>query len=107
MRLTIVIPTKDKDGCELGQIRNIVMDTVLLSVSAEFGGFTAYSATGGWIDDSGKLVIEQVTVIESYTENPNINGINRHLDELASGIARDLNQNSVMFTIDSVAYFVS
>jgi hypothetical protein len=74
------------------------------------GGFTATQATGGWKDDSGKLIVEPVTVFDCRiptTATLNYRGIivAKWVD-LATRIARDLNQTCVYLEIDGVVEYV-
>jgi hypothetical protein len=80
------------------------------------GGFTAWSAKGGWIDGSGNLIVEPVTVVEcsiadDYVQaNANSGqasiGPLVRIRDLARQICRDLSQECVYLAIDGVVEFV-
>lgn len=41
------------------------VNTVKRRMADAFGGYTAYDAEGGWVDDEGETVTEPVTVLET------------------------------------------
>jgi hypothetical protein len=67
------------------------------------GGFTATQATGGWKDDSGRLIVEPVTVFDCHFTR----GIFLvKFYDLARKIARELHQDCVYLEIDGVVHYV-
>jgi hypothetical protein len=66
------------------------------------GGFTATQATGGWIDDTGLLIVEPVTVFDCHVAEPfaeaSLPRGSFHI--LAARIARELHQDCVYLEID-------
>ena len=58
-----------------------------LSVARIFGGYTATEATGGWVDENGKLIEERSLVIvgddlSGHVTEETINGLAAHLRDL-------------------------
>jgi hypothetical protein len=106
-RVTIVVPTADQDGELLNDDRrNRALDTVQRHIAGLYGGFTAYRADGGWVDNEEDLVSETVTVVEAYTEQGTAT-IKGHLHDLAEELAATLDQTCVLWTLDNKAHFVS
>jgi len=72
------------------------------------GGFTATQAIGGWIDDSGTLVVEAVTVFDCWlNEEAGLVDFPRDsFHALARRIARELHQQTVYLEINGWAEFV-
>lgn len=71
------------------------------------GGFTAYPATGGWIDPhNNRPCIEPVIVFDlDLCEDNRTNKIGQLFD-LARQVCRDLHQNCVYLRIDGEVHYV-
>ena len=78
--------------------RASVLQTVEESMSRYFGGCTSVEAHGAWLDANGVLVREHVTIVYSYCEYAEYNG----LLSLALAVKRALSQDSVLYTVESV-----
>lgn len=77
-----------------------VSDAVKKRAADAFGGFTTFDASGGWTDDDGNLITEQVEVIE--VENASENWAK----STASWVAKKTDETEVMWQhIDSQAGF--
>jgi hypothetical protein len=74
------------------------------------GGFTANQATGGWIDDSGNLIVEPVTVFDITLElpHPKSQPLNRvlELENLAKRICKELSQSCVYLEVNGKVGYV-
>ena len=70
------------------------------------GGFTATQATGGWIDPSGLLIVEPVTVFDMIDSAPTELTLTSYR-KLARLIARDLAQDCVYLSIDGIVSYLS
>jgi hypothetical protein len=70
------------------------------------GGFTATTATGGWIDGSGALIVEPVTVFDCISDPLTIQDHINAFRGLAQRIARELKQDCVYLEIDGIVSFV-
>ena len=98
LRFKIYFPSQDKDGNSTDFSETMMK--IQQKLIQDFGGFTMYEATGYW---KGKeIVVERVLIFEVYTDEVT----ETYLRVLASTIKTELNQASVMFTINNEAYFV-
>jgi len=98
MKFKIYFPSQDKDGNSTDFSETMMK--IQQKLIQDFGGFTMYEATGYW---KGKeIVCERVLIFEVYTDEVT----ETYLRVLASVIKTELNQASVMFTINNEAYFV-
>jgi hypothetical protein len=76
------------------------------------GGFTASQGTGGWKDNTGKLVVEPVTVFDCYMDaddtawNGRYDNLSDQFKRLAKRIAKELQQDCVYLEIDGRVEFV-
>jgi hypothetical protein len=94
------------------QVR-LIVPTVLNNPIARYGkaiaeiagGFTATQAIGGWIDDNGALIVEDVTVFDCYADDE----LDIAKDDwrcLALLVAVELRQTSVYLSFDGKAEFI-
>lgn len=60
----IVIPTEDKDGKALGAE---FISEFLHEAAELFGGYSAWCASGGWVNPDGKLMEELVEIVDIAT----------------------------------------
>ena len=71
-----------------------VVSAVKERLSREYGGFTAYDANGGWINDDGELVEDNITVVES------VGDIRKDtVEDICRSVKRILNEDSVMWEV--------
>lgn len=73
---------------------------VEMRLSNRFGGATTFDARGSWNDDSGRLIAEDVVVIESVAE-----GEDAAADEAqraAKGVKRATDEDAVMWEVRPV-----
>ena len=82
------------------------LDMVKRQIARAFGGFTAYDAAGGWVDDDGNLIQEPVTVVESYVTE-DIPEAKDAVRNIARGVMVALCQDAAMYTLDNEAHFIS
>jgi len=71
-----------------------------------FGGFTSHSAVGGWMSEEHGLVEENVTVVESYTDEFGLNRLNE-VKAFARRMAMALMQEAVAVEVDNSLHLVS
>lgn len=55
---SVYVPNKDQNDQEFGQQRKWVLEAIRL-LSEINGGATAIPVEGGWIDDSGRIILEE------------------------------------------------
>jgi hypothetical protein len=115
MRITVTVPHAvnndnayvygDFDSIDNTELAASTLTLVKRQMSRSFGGFTAHEADGGWIDNTGLLVEEKVTVVESYTdEDPDKAEDCARI--MALTVINALYQDAAMYTIDNEAKFV-
>lgn len=80
--------------------------TALRTLSVLFGGATAQSATGGWVNSQGNLVVETVTEVYSYTSELSIPQL-RAVRQLALSLARECGQEAITVTVDGEMFFLT
>ncbi|MED1781754.1 DUF3574 domain-containing protein [Brevibacillus fortis] len=81
------------------------VDQSLTKFSNLFGGATAISGTGGWVDDNKKLIKEKVTIVYSFAEKLD----NQALDEVvayAKQLKKDMTQSAISLELDGKMYFI-
>lgn len=74
-------------------------------LSAACGGCTAVNGSGAWIDGSGRLICEAVTVCTSYTDAITAETV-RAVREIAEAVRAGMDQDAVTVEIDGAAGFV-
>ena len=98
MKFEIYFPSKDKDGQHLERVkRQFTMFKITQKILEDFEGYTLIQGIGV----SGSIT-EKVDIITVYTNEVT----ETYLKVLASIIKTELDQASVMFTINNEAYFV-
>lgn len=81
------------------------VDKTLTRFSTMFGGATAINGAGGWVDDSGQLIKEKVTIVYSFTDQLT----NKRIDEVvayAKALKLEMTQSSVSLEVDGKLYFI-
>lgn len=68
------------------------------------GGYTSYTAQGGWINGSDELIEEPVKVYEIVTER-DYDATVRGVGITASFVKEMTDEDSVLFTVDGKAHF--
>jgi hypothetical protein len=76
--------------------RIIITGEVVLKFTNSFGGCTTQDCRGAWKDSNDCIVYEDITIVKSFTDNPNALAIAR---EIALSLKKELTQESV--TIES------
>lgn len=71
-----------------------------------FGGATSHVAHGAWLSSELGLIVEPVTIVESYAT---VDGVNDHIKDViawASTIKKELEQEAVSVEYDNKLYFI-
>jgi hypothetical protein len=76
--------------------RIIVTGEIVLKFTNSFGGCTTQDCKGAWKDSNDNIIYEDITIVKSFTDNPNALAIAR---EIAIQLKNKLTQESV--TIES------
>lgn len=79
-----------------------MLELVISTLSDSFGGATAIPAKGGYKDNSGAIILEDVFEVVTYAKEAN----HSLLDKLANKIKDFMEQESVMYIIDNQPYFI-
>ena len=100
------IPNKDKDDAEFGTQRKWVLDSISL-LSSINGGATAIPVEGGWLNDEGKIILEDPVVVYSYVDD-----IDKFLvalpaiREFLHRLGRETNQGEIACEFDDNFYHI-
>lgn len=74
--------------------------------SSLFGGATTYQAKGSWLSDIKGLVIENITIVESYGTKEQVNNGLEAVIKYALTIKKELGQEAISLEYDNKLYFV-
>jgi hypothetical protein len=101
---TIYIPNKDKEDREIGTQRRWVLDLIRL-LSEINRGATSQPAEGGWLNDEGKLILEQPVIVYSYVKDARefANNLPR-LRAFLHRLGRETNQGEIAFEFEGRFY---
>ena len=95
--VSVYIPgTKEVNKPLCSGERIIITGEVVLKFTNNFGGCTTQDCRGAWKDSNDCIVYEDITIVKSFTDNPNALAIAR---EIALSLKKHLTQESV--TIES------
>ncbi len=75
-------------------------------LSGLFGGCTSYEAKGSWLSNKEGLVIENVTIIESYCKEEDLK---KNLDNVLGfcyKLKKELNQEAISLNYDNQLFFI-
>ena len=101
MRVSMYIPEKGHNGRDGQNAQDLVVERFV----EMFGGCTVSGKQRGfWMSDRGKMLEEDVRVIEAYSEL--IGNPHPPLVELATRVKNMLAQESVLYTVDTEPFFV-
>ena len=96
---SLYVPNKDKNDQEYGHQRRWVLDAIRL-LSEINGGATAIPVEGGWVDDSGRVILEEPVIVYSYVKTePFLNNLSR-IREFLHRMGRETNQGEIGFEFD-------
>jgi hypothetical protein len=98
---SLYVPNKDKNDQEFGHQRRWVLDAIRL-LSEINGGATAVPVEGGWVDDSGRVILEEPVIVYSYVKTePFLKNLTR-IREFLHRLGRETNQGEIAFEFDGV-----
>ena len=110
-KIEMYVPTVDGDGQALPlEIAYRWRDHVAHTLTELFGGCTCVQASGYYRNTKGNVVMEDVNVVYSYTENVNMTMMNlshHRVIELAKRLCAGLRQECVLVVYDGKAEFVN
>jgi len=103
-RVAVYCPTRDRVGELLPNAQRFVTDA-LTQLSKLFGGATASVAEGAWINDSGTLIREQVTIVYAFTGTLSDVLID-HVIALCEKIKAEGRQEAVSLEVNGELFFI-
>lgn len=71
-----------------------------------FGGATSYDAQGSWLSDRHGLIIEHVTIVESYASRSHIRHGIQSVLSYAKMMKNELKQEAVSVEYNNKLYFI-
>lgn len=75
-------------------------DKAMALFSDLFDGTTAHNAIGAWKDDTGKLVLESVVVVEAYADS---DSNAQAVRDFAAKLQHDMRQDCVAVVVEKVS----
>lgn len=104
-RLNFYIGTgEDRDGVTIPEETKLqAMVNIRAIVASEFGGYTETQATGGWLNEAGRLIVEPAVMLSAViaSEEPiRSDKLEIRAQSIARYMARMLNQSAVMYTME-------
>lgn len=103
----IYVPSTVDAVCAAGDLAAVVTSDVTRELCAMFGGCTAVSGVGSWIDPDGKMISEAVTICAS---NCSLQALNDNLPAvvaLAKSVCVRMSQYCVSLEVDGKLFFIS
>jgi hypothetical protein len=99
--IRVYIPTKDKNRLLIDENnREKVFNWTKEFISRKFGGYTAISAFGGWMNAKNEFIEEKVDILEFHAIlNDKVNKGIESIKNLGNALKIDLNQESVFIQI--------
>ena len=83
-----------------------LINETLKIFSGYFGGSTSYEAKGAWLSSVKGLVVENITIVESYATKEQVNENLESVLKHALKIKHDLKQEAVSLEYDNELYLV-
>lgn len=105
-RVAIIVPGTIGDAPAGAEQIKEQINKALRDLSAVNGGATATPGQGAWVSDSGELVVEPVTVIESFTPTVSLKVL-KTLVRLARSIQQAMEQEAVSVRVNDTLYIIS
>lgn len=101
--VSVYVPSTDNVNKAVDN--TVIVDNTLTKLSALFGGCTAHPARGSWLSDNVGLVVESVTICESFASSLTDESLDA-VYAIAQAIKADMHQENVSVEIDNELYFV-
>ena len=104
--VAVYVPSTYRDKPAPAEAVEEAVAYTLREMSALFGGATAYTARGAWIDAHGALIEEAVTVCRSFAAAVTDDDA-AAVAEIAARIREAMRQDAVTIEIDGAAGFIA
>jgi len=101
--VSVYVPTVTKNGDVIRtRDHDDWVEIISTRLAAFYGGVTSYRAAGGWVDDFGSLVKEEVTVVNSYATFDCFNSeiVQEKLLALCDVMRSSLNQTEIALFVN-------
>lgn len=86
--------------------RDMLMKIAMRQMCAVAGGCTVTLAEGGWIDDDGLMVIENVYLLKSFVSDEDLSRLHSEVRMIAHDLLKE-GEQSVMIEVNGEAIFLS
>ena len=105
-KVAIYIPgTVNRDNPNIDEQRKRTRQ-LLVSLSSLFGGATSIEGQGSWVDESGQLISEPVTICYSFTDSTTLQEKRGEVYSLCKQLCHDMRQDCVSLEIDGGLEFI-
>ncbi|QPC82097.1 DUF3574 domain-containing protein [Phototrophicus methaneseepsis] len=105
-RVAILIPSTNNVSESLTVDEHTqYVELYLRLLSERFGGATAASKLGAWIDDDGQLIRENITEVYAFASEITSDDL-VFIQQAAMGLKDELAQEAIAVEIDNKLYFV-
>ena len=99
MKVELIIPNNDNDGSD----NSATIESTIKQLCGMYGGCTAYSANGFWVNNEGRLFKDEVTVlIAAALENTKVD----ELREIAKGLLTHTDQEAIFMAVGDQAEII-
>lgn len=106
MQVSIYIPTEDKNAEVIPtDIRERNLQWVVGRMIDEFGGVTSTESIGYWKNQREEVMQEEVTILHSFVSAKATNVLVEFMENLASVIKINTNQECVLYTVNDQHFF--
>jgi hypothetical protein len=103
LSVNVTVPSNSNGRIIPKPIRKKVLLQTIAQMSQLFGGATATNGIGGWVSqEDGKLVTEDVTVVQSFTDDETASEKWTEVERIAKDIKMLLQQESVLISTTPV-----
>lgn len=79
---------------------------VIKQLSTMFGGATASQAVGGWVCESGEVVLENTTIVYSFCKEKDLQERITDILAICEDLKRELSQEAISLEINGQLAFV-
>lgn len=102
----LYFPSVDQDNKPLDQaVSNKIYKQIIKDISLLSGGVTVYPCQGYYVNQSGKLINDDISVIQSFTDK--LDQMTNLIKSESMIILKSLNQESVLIEINNRIEFIT
>lgn len=74
--------------------------------SGLFGGSTSYDAMGSWVSNKEGLIVEKITIVESYATREQVEKGLEQVVQYAKSLKNEFKQEAISLEYDNRLYFI-